>query len=117
MIPETQPRLAREAKTMEVMIAMYCHDLHGTRGETCASCRELSAYAQARLERCPFQEGKTTCAKCPIHCYKPALRERMRAVMRHSGPRMLWRHPIMTVLHMWDGLRKEPIRPGQEAAG
>jgi hypothetical protein len=109
--------MAQEAQTMEVMVAIYCHDLHGTQGELCASCRELIEYAHGRLEKCPFQEGKTTCAKCPIHCYRPALRERMRAVMRHSGPRMLWRHPILTVLHLWHGLRREPIQPERETAG
>jgi hypothetical protein len=115
-VPETHPRMTREAKTMDVMVAMYCHDLHGTPNGHCEECRELMEYAKGRLERCPFQEGKTTCAKCPIHCYRPALRERMRAVMRHSGPRMLWRHPIMTIFHLWDGLRKEPIRPGQRTS-
>jgi hypothetical protein len=116
-VPETHPRMTREAKTMEVMVAMYCHDQHGTLNGLCEECQELIEYAQGRLEKCPFQEGKTTCAKCPIHCYRPALRGRMRAVMRHSGPRMLWRHPIMTVQHLWDGLRKEPIRAGREPGG
>ena len=116
-MPELHPRITREARTMQVMVAMYCHDLHGTRNGFCEGCRELVEYAHGRLDKCPFQEGKTTCAKCPIHCYRPALRQQMRVVMRHSGPRMLWRHPIMTVLHLWDGLRREPIRPGREAIG
>jgi predicted amidophosphoribosyltransferase len=116
-VPETHPRMTREARTMETMVTMYCHDQHDTPDGVCESCRELIAYANGRLDKCPFQEGKTTCAKCPVHCYQPALRERMRAVMRHSGPRMLWRHPVMTVLHLYDGLRKEPIRPRQQTSG
>jgi hypothetical protein len=32
-------------------------------------------------------------------------------VMRYAGPRMLYRHPIMTLQHMIDGLRGEPSRP------
>ncbi len=112
---QAQSRLTREAKTMEVMVSIYCHDLHGTQNGFCDECTELVEYAHGRLDKCPYQEGKTTCASCPIHCYKPALRDRMRIVMRHSGPRMLWRHPIMTVLHLWDGRRKEPIRPKREA--
>ena len=116
-MPEMPPRMTREARTMEVMVAMYCHDLHGTRDGFCEGCRELVDYAHGRLDKCPYQGGKTTCAKCPIHCYRPAMRERMRSVMRHAGPRMLWRHPIITVLHLWDGLRKEPVRDGQEAVG
>jgi predicted amidophosphoribosyltransferase len=116
-VPKMHQRIAREAKTMEVMVAIYCHDQHGTPNGVCKECSELIEYANGRLERCPFQEGKTTCAKCPIHCYRPAPRERMKAVMRHSGPRMLWRHPIMTVFHLWDGLRKEPIQYERETAG
>ena len=46
-----------------------------------------------RLAKCPYQEDKTTCAKCPVHCYKPSRREQIRAVMRYAGPRMLLRHP------------------------
>ncbi len=116
-LSKLHPRMAGEAKTMEVMVAMYCHDLHGLQGGLCDECQGLVAYAHARLERCPYQEGKTTCAKCPIHCYRPAVREQMRAVMRYAGPRMLWRHPILTAVHLWDGLRKEPLRSRRETAG
>ena len=30
--------------------------------------------------------------------------------MRYSGPRMLPRHPVMTIMHFFDGLRKKPVR-------
>ena len=61
------------------------------------------------LDRCPFGEEKTTCARCPVHCYKPAMRERVRAVMRYAGPRMLLRHPILALQHQLDGVRhKKP---------
>jgi hypothetical protein len=63
-----------------------------------------------RLDTCPFQAGKTTCAKCPIHCYKPDMREQVRTVMRYAGPRMLLRHPILALWHLVDGVRKEPVR-------
>jgi predicted amidophosphoribosyltransferase len=116
-MPQMHPRMTREARTVQVMVAMYCHDQHNTPSGVCEGCKELAEYAHQRLEKCPYQEGKTTCANCPIHCYRPALRERMRAVMRYSGPRMLWRHPLMAIFHMWDGLRKEPIRPEQNSAG
>jgi len=59
-----------------------------------------------RLDQCPFQEAKTTCVKCPVHCYKPAMRERIRVVMRYAGPRMLWQHPVLAFYHLFDGLRQ-----------
>ena len=101
-------RLRREARTVSVMIRDYCRDHHAG-PFPCPACRELDAFAMERLARCPFGEGKTTCAKCPVHCYRPDMRERIRTVMRYSGPRMLLRHPLMAVRHLADGRRKEPV--------
>ncbi len=101
-------RIKRERKTVEAMIRLYCRDHHGGEDELCPECGELLNYALARLDRCPFQENKPTCAKCPVHCYKPDRREKVRAVMRYAGPRMLRRHPVLAVLHLIDGFRKAP---------
>ena len=108
-MPHGQRRMKREDRTVEVMIGIYCRDQHGGERELCTECSELLEYARFRLEKCPFQENKTTCANCPIHCYKPTMRERVRAVMRYAGPRMLHRHPILTLFHFLDGRRKEPL--------
>jgi hypothetical protein len=112
-------RIIRERKTVEAMIRLYCHDHHGTRAEAlCADCQALTAYAGERLAKCPFQENKTVCAKCRVHCYKAQMRERIREVMRYAGPRMLRRHPVMAVQHLWDSFRKEPrhARPKKRPA-
>lgn len=106
-----QRRMRREQRTVEAMIGLYCRGLHGSQGQLCAECEALHNYARQRLEKCPFQAGKTTCAKCPVHCYKPEQRASIRAVMRYAGPRMLLRHPLLALLHMLDGLRKEPTLP------
>jgi hypothetical protein len=102
------PRMKRERKTVENMIKIYCRDQHKTEGVLCQECRELAEYALLRLRNCPFQENKTTCGNCPIHCYKPHMREKIRAVMRYAGPRMIRHHPLLAIGHMIDGLRKEP---------
>jgi hypothetical protein len=99
-------RLEREERTIAVMVAMYCHDRHGVHGELCAECDELLFYARRRLTACRFGDGKPTCAKCPVHCYKPAMRERVREVMRYSGPRMITRHPVLGLAHAVDGRRQ-----------
>ena len=104
-------RLQREAHTVAAMIRHYCRDHHHTPDRLCADCAELLAYARRRLTRCPFQERKTTCGKCPVHCYAPAMRERIREVMRYAGPRMLFSHPLLALMHLLDGLRK----PGPRA--
>lgn len=100
------PRMQREAKTIRKMIALYCHDHHGTAGALCESCRELNEYAQLRLQKCPYQEYKSTCAKCLTHCYKPDQREAVRKVMAYAGPRMLTKHPWLAIMHLLDGLKK-----------
>lgn len=114
-MPEQHPRLVREQKTMAAMLKLYCQNLHGSSSGLCPDCQEMLDYAQGRLDHCPFQEGKTTCVKCPVHCYKPAMRSRIRQVMRYSGPRMLLKHPALAVLHLIDGLRKKPRRQLRKA--
>ena len=113
------PRLAREHKTIEAMIGIYCHRQHGTKMELCLECQELLDYATVRLEKCPFQEEKPTCANCPVHCYRPEMQERIRDVMRFSGPHMAYRHPILSFMHLVvDNRRKAPALPkrGKQAS-
>lgn len=102
-------RIEREAQTLQAMFLLYCQKQHGSHSILCSECQELEDYSLRRLEKCPFQQGKTTCAKCPIHCYKADMRAMIKQVMRFSGPRMLLAHPFLTVQHYLDGLRKEPI--------
>lgn len=102
-------RIEREAKTVEVMIGLYCKNHHGLSVTDCPTCSELQNYAIDRLHHCPFHEGKTSCKNCPIHCYKPGIKDDIKQVMRYSGPRMMLRHPILTLFHFSDNRRKEPL--------
>ncbi|OGN87747.1 MAG: hypothetical protein A2Z74_01510 [Chloroflexi bacterium RBG_13_46_9] len=103
-------RMKREEKTVAAMIALYCQSHHHHGHGLCASCDELQDYARERLGKCPYQEGKTICSKCKVHCYKPEMREKIREIMRYSGPRMMYRHPIMAISHLVDRMRKEPAQ-------
>ena len=101
-------RMERERKTVSRMVAIYCRKVHkGDNEELCQSCMKLHEYAMKRLAACPFQEGKTTCGKCHVHCYSGEMKERIRQVMRVSGPLMMWRHPFLAFMHFMDGLRKK----------
>ena len=104
--PAAQRRIAQEQRTVGKMIALYCHAQHHTQGSLCPECAELEAYAQVRIARCPFLPDKPTCAKCPVHCYQPAMRAQIRQVMRFSGPRMLLHAPIAAIQHLAQMLRK-----------
>lgn len=108
-------RLERERRTIRFMIEIHCHDRHDAPRDSpdglCDDCRELLAYAVRRIDHCPFLADKPTCARCPIHCYKPDMREKVREVMRHSGPRMMRRHPILAIFHLMDGVFKKKSAP------
>lgn len=113
--PRQGPRISREKRTIAAMVRLYCQSHHGAHGP-CQACLELLSYAECRLDRCPFAEHKPTCLNCPIHCYKPQLREQVRQVMRYAGPRMLWHHPILAIRHLLDGRRERNLhRLGNEA--
>lgn len=110
------PRMAREYRTIEAMMHIYCHKRHNTRRELCTDCQELLAYAALRLEKCPFQEEKSTCANCAVHCYRPDMRERVREVMRFAGPHMIYHHPYLAFMHLVvDSRRPAPELPKRRA--
>lgn len=105
-------RIQREGATVAAMIRIYCQGAGHEAAEAglCGECRELLDYALKRLARCPFQEGKTVCANCRVHCYQAEMRGRIREVMRYAGPRMIARHPVMAVRHLIDKRRREPVK-------
>ena len=108
-------RLQRELRTVGVMLRIACRDRHGAAAHDadglCSECAGLLDYARKRLAGCPFGPEKPTCANCQIHCYGPVQREAMRDVMRHAGPRMLWEHPWLAIMHLVDGRRPAPPKP------
>lgn len=90
------------------MIALYCQEQHKPPQDLCADCAALQEYALKRLENCTFGDDKPKCSACPVHCYKPAMREAIRDVMRFAGPRMLVHHPVLALGHAVDGVLHRP---------
>ena len=105
----TAQKRQREKEMVSQMIALYCRKHHGGKGSLCPQCRALEEYARARSDKCPFMEEKTFCSNCRVHCYKPQMREEIRKVMKFSGPRMIFHHPLMAVSHVVE-TRKEKKR-------
>jgi hypothetical protein len=105
-------RRARELKTIAAMVRLYCRGHgHPDRSPLCAGCAALMEYATRRLERCVFGDAKPTCTNCLVHCYSADRREQVRVVMQWAGPRMLWRHPVLSFFHVLDGRRPTPMLP------
>lgn len=90
----------QEKQIVQQMIALYCAKKHGTKGALCPDCQALLNYSQQRAEKCPFMENKTFCSACPVHCYRPEMRQKIREVMKFSGPRMLLYHPVLALRHV-----------------
>jgi hypothetical protein len=109
------PRIAREIETIRAMVEIYCRDLHGSAEPPCDHCQALLQYAERRLDVCPFGAGKPACNLCVVHCYSPARREEVRNVMRHAGPRMLYRRPWLALRHWLDTFRRVPSLPGKSS--
>lgn len=99
----------KEQYVVEEMIRLYCKKNHegSQKKELCTECQELLEYAKLRSQKCPFMENKTFCANCKVHCYKPEKREQIRKVMRFSGPRMLFCHPILAIWHLICSMREK----------
>lgn len=107
--PKTAKRREREKRTISQMIAMHCAGTHHAVERTerafcgdavCPACAKLDAYAVLRTERCRKMHVKTSCEACENHCYAPEMRESIRAAMRYSGPRMIFKHPVAAIRHL-----------------
>ncbi|MGC3977343.1 MAG: nitrous oxide-stimulated promoter family protein [Paludibacteraceae bacterium] len=99
--------IAYEISTVRKIIYIYCRKKHRSpKNELCEACNTLFQYAHTRLQKCPFGDEKGACADCKIHCYNITMRNRMKKVMRYSGPRMLFFYPKDFLRHIFiDGIK------------
>ena len=98
---KTEDKREKEKRIVEDMIRLYCKKNHHVKkGELCPECSELLRYAKERSDKCPFMETKTFCVNCKVHCYKKDKREQIRQVMKFSGPRMIFYHPVTAISHV-----------------
>lgn len=114
-----QPLTRRELKDLKILAlftAVYCAAHHdGPRAApdvgdaqlrrlplhkypVCAECSAFLGYAFERRLRCPLEE-KPACKHCPVHCYKPGHRERVREIMRFSGRHLIRRGRLDLLWH------------------
>lgn len=91
---DLEKKREREIKVVTLMIHLYCKH-HDDINE-----KELTDYATLRIQKCPMMETKTFCSQCHIHCYQNEKQEQIKKIMRYSGPRMLFYHPILAIMHV-----------------
>jgi hypothetical protein len=94
-------RTNREKKTVKKMIELFCKINHKC-NELCDDCKYIMNYSFSKLDKCPFGSEKPTCLNCIIHCYQTGQRERVREIMRFSGPKMMLHHPYLAIMHIID---------------
>ena len=116
----TTQRLSRkEIKDLKVLLqftAVYCRVKHGDdksvmttadpelqhlplqKYPVCQQCREFLLYAFERRLRCPLAD-KPACKHCPVHCYKPEHRQKVREIMRFSGQYLILRGRLDLLWH------------------
>lgn len=54
----------------------------------CSECRDFLLYAIDRRLNCPLEE-QPNCKHCHLHCYRKGHREKVREIMRFSGPALI----------------------------
>lgn len=96
----------QEIQTVYEMIHLYCKRQHESK-DLCLECKELFEYVKERVNKCPFMDTKTFCSQCKVHCYQKDMQDRIRKVMRFSGPRMLFSHPVMSMRHLYYQMMKK----------
>lgn len=99
-----ESRLSRESIVIEAMIRKYCKAHHYNSKALCEKCTNLLDYSNLRLEKCKFGNQKPICKKCKVHCYSPEKRDSIKKIMRWSGPRMIYSHPLYALIHFLDRL-------------
>ena len=93
-------RIIQEEKIICLMIELY-----EKKHKVCLD--ELRDYALLRLEKCPFKENKHFCSNCSIHCYNKQMQQQIKKVMKYSGPRIVFSHPIISFKHLFETLKEK----------
>ncbi|HBX49545.1 MAG TPA: nitrous oxide-stimulated promoter family protein [Bacteroidales bacterium] len=94
-----------EIKTVHAMFQMHCTHFHSHDKKLCPDCQTLAMYAEQRIKNCVFGNNKPTCKKCPVHCFNSKMREKIKSIMRWSGPKMIYKHPFLCLKHMIQSFR------------
>ncbi len=93
----------KDRRTLQAIGRIYCQGNHAERGKDvagmCSECGAAIEQTLARAEACPHgHEGN--CQDCATPCQRGEAQERIKAIMRYAAPRMLVRHPLMTLEYL-----------------
>jgi hypothetical protein len=89
---------AREKRIIAKMIKIYCGKKHKSDG-LCSDCSNLLVYCENKINSCRWIKNKPNCSSCTTVCFSKENREKLRNIMRFSGPRLLYLDPA--ALFLW----------------
>ncbi|MBR3840899.1 MAG: nitrous oxide-stimulated promoter family protein [Erysipelotrichales bacterium] len=93
-------KIEKERRIVGEMIALYYKNNYHQTIDDNEEAKELINYVNHRLSVCPFKDKKKFCSHCSVHCYEESKRELIKKVMRYSGPRLLFTHPLLVIKHV-----------------
>jgi hypothetical protein len=114
--PSLTRKERKDLKVLALFTSVYCRSHHRGKQDAvapalprqdglgldrfryCPECREFLEYAVTRRLKCPL-DPKPTCKHCPVHCYRPGHREKVREIMRFSGRRLILRGRLDLLWH------------------
>jgi len=73
-------------------------ELNVSKYPVCPECSDFLYYAIKRRLYCPL-DPKPTCKHCPVHCYKPDYRQKVKEIMRFSGKYLMLRGRLDLLWH------------------
>src|SRR6056297_90918 len=91
-------RLEMEKKVLRKMVHIYCRGNH-SKNSPCSECMEVINYGLNKIDSCIYGINKPFCSKCTIHCYEENMKKKVKDIMRYSGPRIIFYHPIISLKH------------------
>lgn len=92
--------------TLLGLFKIYCAHEHADKAEgiendsLCPSCRVSLDYSLERTLTCKLKGSGQLCSSCPVHCFEPDQRENIRKIMRFSGPRLIWKSPLLAIRYV-----------------
>ena len=89
-----------EKRILHKMIKLYCNKHHNTQSQLCPNCSDIYFYSLKQIDRCPHAENKPTCNQCETNCYVEDIRIKIKKIMKWSGPRILFYHPIYAIRYI-----------------
>ncbi|MDY0234818.1 MAG: nitrous oxide-stimulated promoter family protein [Gudongella sp.] len=95
-----QIKIKKEISILTTMIDIFYKNKNHREQYTTTEIEELKNYCKSRILNCPVILEKTFCSSCKIHCYDEKHRAFIKKVMKYSGPKMIFFHPILLIKHL-----------------